>query len=148
MPPCLGLWILYSSQLNLGLRFLASSINNDLIFEEMYNLNYECDLLIPTIYENNPYAYLNLDEHNNVINFGYKKNKSVDYGYHDQCIFLFDTKLLLEKLERIIQKKYNELNLLDVVEHFDIIKYYETDYGVKSFNTLDELNKIYYNTFQ
>ena len=69
-----------------------------------------------------------------------QKNKPIDYGYHDQCIFLFDTKILLAKLEIIIQKKYDELNLLEVVEYFDNIKYYETDYKVDSFNTIDELN--------
>jgi len=114
-------------------------INNQLIFEEIYNLNYECDLLIPTIYEKDPYAYLNINDQNKVINFGYKKCNPIDYGYHDQCIFLFDTKILLDKLEIIKQNEYYELNLLDVVEYFDNIKYYETDYRVESFNTFEEL---------
>ena len=117
-------------------------VNNNLIFEEMYNLDYDCDLLIPTIYEQDPYAYLNINEENKVINFGYKKYKPIDYGYHDQCIFLFDTKILLNKLEIIRDKEYNELNLLDVVEYFNNIKYYETNYGVMSFNNIAELNKL------
>lgn len=114
-------------------------INDNFIFEEIYNLNYDCDLLIPTIYEQDPYAYLNINHENKVINFEYKRNKPTDYGYHDQCIFLFDTKILLSKLEIIKQKEYDELNLLDVVQLFDNIKYYETDYAVDSFNTIDEL---------
>ena len=114
-------------------------ISNNLIFEEMYNLDYDCNLLIPTIYEQDPYAYLNINDANKVINFAYKKYKPIDYGYHDQCIFLFDTKILLNKLEIIRHKEYNELNLLDVVEYFDNIKYYETDFRVDSFNTLEEL---------
>ena len=108
----------------------------------MHNLDYDCNLLIPTIYEQDPYAYLKINDANKVINFAYKKYKPIDYGYHDQCIFLFDTKILLNKLEIIRHKEYNELNLLDVVEYFDNIKYYETDFRVDSFNNITELNKL------
>ena len=115
-------------------------ISNHLLFEEMYNLSYDCNLLIPTIYEKDPYAYLNIDNRNNVTGIGYKKHNPIDYGYHDQCIFLFDTKTLLEKLEKITLNQYEELNLLDVVDYFHNIKYYQTKYRVHSFNTTEELH--------
>ena len=72
---------------------------------------------------------------------GYKHNKNVKYGFHDQSIFLFDKIHLLEQLDVLINKnEYDELRLLDVVKYFDKIKYFETSYQVKSFNTMQELH--------
>ena len=41
-------------------------ISNNKIFEEMYNLQYDNDFLIPVIYDKNPYAYLIIDINNNI----------------------------------------------------------------------------------
>jgi molybdopterin-guanine dinucleotide biosynthesis protein A len=114
-------------------------ISDSKIFEEMYNNQYNNDFLIPTIYEKNPYTYLIIDNNNNVKNIEYKKNINIDYGYHDQCIFLCNKNKIKEKLEILINQKYEELNFLDIIIYLDSIYYYETKYPLKSFNTLDEL---------
>jgi choline kinase len=116
-------------------------ISDSKIFEEMYNNNnkYSSDFLIPTKYEENPYAYLIIDNKNKVKNIEYKKNIGVDYGYHDQCIFLCDKNKVKEKLETYVNKHYEELNFLEIVKDLDSVCYYETNYPLKSFNTIDEL---------
>jgi 2-phospho-L-lactate transferase/gluconeogenesis factor (CofD/UPF0052 family) len=114
-------------------------LSNNKIFEEMYNKQYNNDFLIPTKFENNPYAYLIIDNKNNVTNIGYKKNKDIDFGYHDQCIFLCNTNVIKEKIKLLINKDYLESNFLDIVNLIDNVSYYETKYPLKSFNTMDEL---------
>jgi choline kinase len=114
-------------------------ISNNKIFEEMYNNQYNNDFLIPTKYEKNPYAYLIIDNNNNVNNIEYRKNIEIDYGYHDQCIFLCNKNKIKEKLEIIINQNYEELNFLDIVKHLDNVSYFETKYPLKSFNTITEI---------
>ena len=65
----------------------------------------------------------------------------VDYGYHDQCIFLCDKNKIKETLNNVINKDYEELNFLDIIKYLndDSISYYETSYSIKSFNTIDDL---------
>jgi choline kinase len=108
-------------------------ISNNKIFEELYNCQ-ESDFVIPTLYEKDPYAYLIIE--NNSVKFEYKKNRNVDYGYHDQCIFLCNTQKIKEKL--ILKSDEIEFNFLDIVKSLNA-SYYETKYPVKSFNTVDEL---------
>jgi hypothetical protein len=114
-------------------------ISDNKIFEEMYNNQYDNDFLIPTKYEKNPYAYLIIDNQNNVKGIEYKKNINIDHGYHDQCIFLCNKNKINEKIEILINKNYEELNFLDIVKYFDNVSYYETKYPLKSFNTIHEL---------
>jgi len=114
-------------------------ISNNKIFEEMYNNQYNNDFLIPTQYEKNPYAYLLIDDKNNVKNIQYKKNIEIDYGYHDQCIFLCDTNKIKEKLEIIANQNYEELLFLDIIKYLSNVSYFETKYPLKSFNTINEL---------
>ena len=42
----------------------------------------------------------------------------------------------------IINKDYEELNFLDIVENLDNVSYYETKYPLKSFNTVNELKTV------
>jgi bifunctional N-acetylglucosamine-1-phosphate-uridyltransferase/glucosamine-1-phosphate-acetyltransferase GlmU-like protein len=114
-------------------------LSDNKIFEEMYNNQYDNDFLIPVKYEKNPYAYLIINDKNKVKKIEYKKNININFGYHDQCIFLCNKNIIKEKLEILINKNYNELNFLDVINHIDNISYYETNYSLKSFNTIDEL---------
>lgn len=117
-------------------------LSNNKIFEEMYNLQYDNDFLIPTIYEENPYAYLVLDDTNKVKKIGYKQSNPVPYGFHDQCIFLCTTELIKDHLEEYIKnldKSYNELNFLDIVQYVKNVSYYNTTYSVRSFNIMKEL---------
>jgi 2-phospho-L-lactate transferase/gluconeogenesis factor (CofD/UPF0052 family) len=114
-------------------------ISDNRIFEEMYNNQYNNNFLIPTKYEKNPYAYLIIDNKNNVKSIEYKKNINIDYGYHDQCIFLCDKNEIKEKIEILINKNYEEFNFLDIVKYLDNVSYYETKYPLKSFNTINEL---------
>lgn len=114
-------------------------ISNNKIFEEMYNNQYNNDLLIPTKYEKNPYAYLIINNENKVTNIEYKKNIDIDFGYHDQCIFLCDKNKIKEKIEILINKHYDEFNFLDIVKYLDNVSYYETKYHLKSFNTINDL---------
>ena len=114
-------------------------ISDNKIFEEMYNNQYNNNFLIPAKYEKNPYAYLIIDNKNNVKSIEYKKNINIDYGYHDQCIFLCDKNKIKEKIEILINKNYEELNFLDIVKYLDNVSYYETKYPLKSFNTINEL---------
>jgi len=114
-------------------------ISSNKIFEEMYNGQYNNDFLIPAKYEENPYAYLIIDNNNSVKDIEYKKNIEINYGYHDQCIFLCDKNKIKEKLEILINQEYEECNFLDIVKLIDNISYFETNYPVKSFNTLSEM---------
>jgi choline kinase len=114
-------------------------LSNEKIIEEMYNLQYDNDFLIPTVYEEDPYAYLILDN-NNIKDIGYKKNLRMSYGYHDQCIFLCDKNVIKNNLELLINNNdKDELNFLDLVKYIKNVSYYETNYPVKSFNTKNEL---------
>jgi choline kinase len=114
-------------------------ISDNKIFEEMYNYQYNNNFLIPTKYEKNPYAYLIIDNKNKVTKIEYKKNINIDYGYHDQCIFLCDKHKIKEKLEMLINQNYEELNFLDIINHLDNIYYFETKYPLNSFNTIYDL---------
>jgi choline kinase/2-phospho-L-lactate transferase/gluconeogenesis factor (CofD/UPF0052 family) len=114
-------------------------ISDNKIFEEMYNNQYNNNFLIPTKYEKNPYAYLIIDNKNNVKSIEYKKKTNIDYGYHDQCIFLCDKNVIKEKIEILINENYEELHFLDIVKYLDYVSYYETKYPLKSFNTINEL---------
>ncbi len=116
-------------------------IYNNKIFEEMYNLQYDNDFLIPTIYESNPYAYLIIDKNNNVEYIEYFKNIPVAFGYHDQCIFLCSTDVLKNNIKSILNYNF-ESNFLDIVKYIKNVKYYITNYSIKTFNTIDELKKI------
>jgi hypothetical protein len=53
----------------------------------MYNLEFDNDFLIPTIYEKNPYAYLIINHNNDIERIEYFKNIPIEYGFHDQGIF-------------------------------------------------------------
>jgi hypothetical protein len=68
-----------------------------------------------------------------------KKNINIEYGYHDQCIFLCNKNIIKEKLELLINQKYEEYNFLDILKYLDNVSYYETKYPLKSFNTKNEL---------
>jgi choline kinase/2-phospho-L-lactate transferase/gluconeogenesis factor (CofD/UPF0052 family) len=114
-------------------------ISNNKIFEEMYNNQYNNDFLIPTKYEKNPYAYLIIDDKNNVTNIEYKKNIDIEYGYHDQCIFLCNTNKIKDILNIIIKQNYDELNFLDTIKYLYNVSYFETKYPLQSFNTFDDL---------
>jgi 2-phospho-L-lactate transferase/gluconeogenesis factor (CofD/UPF0052 family)/choline kinase len=114
-------------------------ISDNKIIEEMYNNEYNNNFLIPTKYEKNPYAYLIIDNKNKVKNIKYKKDIDVNFGYHDQCIFLCDKNKIKEKLHFLINQDYDELNFLDILKYLDNIYYYETNYPLKSFNTIHEL---------
>jgi len=124
-------------------------IDDARIFEEMYNLQYGNDFLIPTVYVENPYAYLIIDKDNkdnnmkgSVKGFGYRKDVGVEMGFHDQCIFMVNTSIVKDKLKNIINsrdKKYKEINFLDVVNDIVNVEYYETNYPLKSFNTFNDI---------
>jgi choline kinase len=115
-------------------------ISNNKIFEEMYDKQYNNDFLIPTKYEKDPYAYL-IIHNNNVKQIEYKKNIGVEFGYHDQCIFLCDTKKIKAKLKYLYASSIqtNEFNFLDIIKYLDNVSYFETNYPLKSFNTIHEL---------
>ena len=124
-------------------------IDDARIFEEMYNLQYGNDFLIPTVYVKDPYAYLIIDkdkdkDKDTVKGFGYRRDVRVEMGFHDQCIFLVNTSIVKDKLKNIIKnkgEKYKELNFLDVVNDIDIgkVAYYETKYPLNSFNTFNDI---------
>lgn len=115
-------------------------ISNNKIFEEMYNLQYNNDFLIPTIYEKNPYAYLIIDNSKKVKKIEYKKNNPIDVGYHDQCIFLCDKNKIKNNIRFLLNEKTEkEINFLDIIKYMNNVTYYETKYPLKSFNTLEEL---------
>jgi choline kinase/2-phospho-L-lactate transferase/gluconeogenesis factor (CofD/UPF0052 family) len=115
-------------------------ISNNRIFEEMYNLQYDNDFLIPTVYEEDPYAYLIIEDAK-VKKFGYRRDSSIEYGYHDQCIFLANTLIVKDRLKNIIDDKtYEEVNFLDVVSYIDGVSYYETKYPIQSYNSFDDIS--------
>ena len=113
-------------------------ISDNKIFEEMYSKQYNNDFLIPTKYEETPYAYLIIDN-DKVTRMEYKKNINIDFGYHDQCIFLCDKNKIKHELDFLINQDYDELNFLDIIPYLENIEFYETIYPLKSFNTINEL---------
>jgi choline kinase/2-phospho-L-lactate transferase/gluconeogenesis factor (CofD/UPF0052 family) len=118
---------------------------NNKIIEEIYNydLQNKSDILIPVIKENDPYAYLILDDNNNVTNIEYKKIKPIDNGYHDQCIFLCNKNSIKTNIENILN--YNdkdEINFLDIISYLPNVNYFETPYKVNSFNSQNDLKNI------
>ena len=118
---------------------------NNKIIEEIYNydLQNKSDILIPVIKENDPYAYLILDDNNNVTNIEYKKIKPIDNGYHDQCIFLCNKNSIKTNIENILN--YNdkdEINFLDIISYLPNVNYFETSYKVNSFNSQNDLKNI------
>jgi choline kinase/2-phospho-L-lactate transferase/gluconeogenesis factor (CofD/UPF0052 family) len=118
-------------------------ISNNRIFEEMYNLQYDNDFLIPTVYEEDPYAYLIIEDAK-VKSFGYRRDSSIEYGYHDQCIFLVNTRIVKDRLKNIIDgKKYDEVNFLDVVSYIDGVSYYETKYPIISYNSFEDISSSF-----
>ena len=114
-------------------------ISNNKILEEMYNFSSDVDFLIPVINEKDPYAYLLLDNNNNVSKIEYRKNIQITKGYHDQCIFLCDKNKLKSVMNTFIKNKYDEFNFLDIIPYLERVSYYETIYCVKSFNTKNEI---------
>ena len=121
------------------------------IFEEMYNLQYGNDFLIPTVYEEDPYAYLIINKGaktgaktvaktGSVAGFGYRRDVPVEMGFHDQCIFLVNTSIVKDKLGKKIGCEYSELNFLDIVNDIEKVAYYETKYPLKSFNTFNDIH--------
>ena len=115
------------------------------IIEEMYNydLEKESDILIPVIKEKDPYAYLILNTDNSVFKMGYKKNKAVDSGYHDQCIFLCNKTSIKENYDNILNySNTDEINFLDIISYLQNVNYYETKYEIKSFNEKNDLNQL------
>ena len=116
-------------------------ISNNKIIEEMYNLQYDTDFLIPTIYEKNPYAYLSFNVNNEIEYIEYFKNKPIDFGFHDQCIFLCNIDILNKNIDKILSSN-SENNFLDIVKYINNVKYYITNYSVKTYNSIDEFNKI------
>ena len=126
-------------------------INDARIFEEMYNLQYGNDFLIPTVYEEDPYAYLIINKGTrtgaktvaktgSVAGFGYRRDAPVEMGFHDQCIFLVNTSIVKDKLGKKIGSEYSELNFLDIVNDIEKVAYYETRYPLKSFNTFNDIH--------
>jgi NDP-sugar pyrophosphorylase family protein len=118
-------------------------ISNNRIFEEMYNLQYDNDFLIPTVYEEDPYAYLIIEDAK-VKSFGYRRDSSIEYGYHDQSIFLVNTRIVKDRLKNIIDgNKYDEVNFLDVVSYIDGVSYYETKYPIISYNSFEDISSSF-----
>ncbi len=118
---------------------------NNKIIEEMYNYNLEhkSDILIPVIKENDPYAYLVLNDNNKVLKMEYKKNKQIDYGYHDQCIFLCDKEVIKDNCDNILNNSNkDEINFLDIIKYLQNVNYYETIYKIDSFNNKMDLNNL------
>ena len=116
-------------------------ISNNKIFEEMYNLQYDNDFLIPTIYEKNPYAYLIINDNNSVECIKYFKNIPIDFGFHDQCIFLCNIDVLNKNIKKLLSKK-SENNFLDIVQYIHNVKYYITNYSIKTYNSIEEFKNI------
>jgi len=120
-------------------------LNDNQIFEELYNYSFDMDydMIIPTVYEEHPYAYLIINEKNKVDLIDYQKNIDISFGYHDQCIFLCNTQSLQNKIKLLINENNSEpkieKNFLDIVDKLENVLYYQTIFNVKSFNTFTEI---------
>jgi hypothetical protein len=118
-------------------------LTNNKIFEEMYNLQYDADFLIPALYEKNPYAYLIINQSTNLVDYiEYYNHKHIDFGFHDQSIFLCNTQLLKQYIIYILNHN-KETVFLDIVKYINNVKYYITDFPVKSFNTINEFLNLF-----
>jgi 2-phospho-L-lactate transferase/gluconeogenesis factor (CofD/UPF0052 family) len=118
-------------------------LSNNKIFEEMYNLQYDTDFLIPALYEKNPYAYLIINQSTNLVDYiEYYNHKHIDFGFHDQSIFLCNTQLLKQYIIYILNHN-KETAFLDIVKYINNVKYYITDFPVKSFNTINEFLNLF-----
>jgi 2-phospho-L-lactate transferase/gluconeogenesis factor (CofD/UPF0052 family) len=138
---------LLNSQINLTKKIFILwgdiFIENNMILEEMYNYDKFNNFLIPTMYEKNPYTYLILNNNNNITDIKYRNETNIDFGYHDQCIFLCDTQYIKNNINKLFSENYEELNFLNIIKYIDDVHYYETKYKIKTFNTIDEINTLF-----
>jgi hypothetical protein len=69
----------------------------------------------------------------------YYQYEPIDYGFHDQSIFLCNTRILKDNL---ILKDNTENFFLDIIKQLNNVKYYETKYPIYGYNTINEFNLI------
>lgn len=102
-----------------------------------------CEFLILCKYEQDPYAYLVLDDNNMKIErIAFKKDIPVSYGFHDMSLFNVDTSLLINVYNKYYDKeKKEEKHLFDIIPKTKA-EYLLTDYPTFSFNTFEEYKQI------
>jgi len=130
---------------------------NEYIFKELVENTDTNPIVIPVVFEKNPYVWFTTynDTDNRIVNSMFsKRGESAVGGYHDQSIFKIDVHKVAEALSQLNDFMYkrsnlnylNEIIFLDLVNYFFNIKdpciLYETKYQTKSYNTKEELQLI------
>lgn len=136
--------------------FKDSSIFNEIIKQDLIYTEF----IMPVVYENNPYVWIEPISVNNLklkwVNFS-KRGEISECGYHDKSLFRFNFMTIynsLKTMHNVLDKNgvyYNEnkeMVFLDVIRYLynceKAATYYVSDYQTYGYNTeteLDELNE-------
>lgn len=132
----------------------GDSIQDDLVVSRLVD-SYRGYCLVPVVMEEKPYVQFKAGEKHFIHNVLFSKynHKIDDEGYHDLSIFMFDKELIYKKLYTMHKKYWNgesyktksgELVFLDIFnENKNLGKILKmSNVKAKSFNTLEEFNKI------
>lgn len=132
------------------------------IFKEITNFEHASPIIIPAIFEENPYVWFTERNpgdttHNafHVMNSMFsKRGEGTKGGYHDQSIFRIDIKpvrLALQTLDKFLYKR-STLNYLHEIIFLDLVNYfhnignpctvYKTKHKTEGYNTKEELKEI------
>lgn len=117
----------------------------------VFNNSYNCFMVVPCRYEQNPYTIIKFDSSMRATGCKFKKFGEIrkSAGCHDLSLFYFDAFQCFNVLNKLvmsndlIEKHGNEVEFLDVINLTNKIRVfcYETD-KVYSFNTIEEFNKL------
>lgn len=132
-------------------------LESDDIFKELSNIDSEdAAIMVPVVYENNPYVTILTNERFEIISADFSKlGETHNSGLHDQSVFLISKNIVADCLHNMhcaIWKngryitESKELNFLHLFHYLYNInepaKCYITEYPTKSFNSIEEVINI------
>ena len=132
-------------------------IENGMIFKELVSYEDQCfNVIVPVCKEESPYVTILADQDMNVTGADFSKLGEKHFeGLHDQSVFMINKNAALEALQtmhnvlwkngRYISES-KELNFLHAMHylynHDEPASCYITEYPTKSFNSIDEVQRI------
>ena len=132
-------------------------IENGMIFKELVSYEDQCfNVIVPVCKEESPYVTILADQDMNVTGADFSKLGEKHFeGLHDQSVFMINKNATLEALQtmhnvlwkngRYISES-KELNFLHAMHylynHDEPASCYITEYPTKSFNSIDEVQRI------
>lgn len=114
-------------------------------------INGDYSMLIPVAIEDNPYVSVRLDEWGVPYGFHFSKIEgyTLNRGYHDQCMFMFNNDDLVKALDELCSQPVTYKHEIDVLNVLPILyrnkkrtAIMKTEGGVVSFNTVLEFANL------